>query len=347
LIFIKKIDHIHNIFNQNCTTEVKPNINNLSKSPPQIKTEPKESKIKISNEDSNKKAEIINQNILLKKLNDIKFNKFIMNKSINMSQNLSPKMLAQNSLQKSSNLVNQSNETSANNQSILNNFNKFNKTFLNVGMIKNRKKEKNHETIKNINIFGKDPKFINLKKGNYNEFNPGKSLIEKPKTGISSQTHENISINTSHNVSLNLNSNQMHLIKENKGCVKGENLNEYSILEKKIENLLENNDENKEKNIENICNIFEFLKIRHKNYENLLMKGQLFLTRICEDYLNKCEKEQVFKEMIEKLSYENEKLQKDSHEIENNLKKNKKDVLKNENLLNSSSTNYTNTSKFL
>ena len=269
-----------------------------------------------------------------------------MNKSINMSQNLSPKILAQNSLQKSKNLVNQSNETSTNNQSISNNFNKFNKTFLNVGMIKNRKKEKINETMKNINIYGKDPKFINLKKGNYKEFNTGKSLIEKPITVLSSQTHENVSINTSHNVSLNLNSNQIHLLKENKGCVKGDNCNEYSILEKKIESLLENNDESKEKIIENISNIFEFLKSRHKNYENLLMKGQLFLTRICEDYLNKCEKEEAFKEMIEKLSYDNEKLQKDSHEIENNLKKSKKDVLKNENLMNSSSTNYTNTSNF-
>ena len=328
---------------------MKPNA--ISKSPsPQIKTEPKEQKQPIVNlNEANRRIEL-NQNTLIKKINEIKFNKFIMNKSINMSQNISPKFIAQNSLQKSSNLVNQSNQSnneSTQNQSALNTFNKFNKTFLNVGLIKNRKKnEITKNNSQNIAFLNKDHKFINLKKGKYKDFNHVINSTEKPNSAflLHSQTNENISVNTSHNISLN--SNQIHILNENRFSQKVENDNECSILEKKIEGVLENNEENKNKFIEVFENLFDFLKNRHKNYENLLMKGKLALTRLYEDYVNKCEKEVTFKELIERLSCENEKLQKDSHEIENNLKKNKKEM-KNENIMNSSSTNYTNTSKIL
>lgn len=250
----------------------------------------------------------------------------LMNKSSIISQNISPKFIPQ-SLQKSTNIINQSENLL--NPNIFSTLNKFNTNFLNVGLIKNRKYDKN---------LTNEQKFINLKKGKFKEF---KSVNEKiQKNCLNSQTNENISINTSHNISNN--SNQIHLLNENSRLSKKND--EYAILEKKIDCLLDNS--NNQKISENITNIFEFLRVKHKNYEALLLKGKEFLVRLYEDYLNKSEKENTFKDLIEKLSCENERLQKDSHENENNLKKNKKDQ-KNENLLNSSSTNYTNTGKII
>lgn len=286
------------------------------------------------NDESGKKIEIPQNNNLLNKLNEIKFNKFIMNKSINMSQNISPKILANNYLQKSNNQINQSQQSNANNNSqhnfANNTFTKLNAAMLNVGLIKNRK---------NIKI-AKDNnnKFINLKNCKYKEFNPTKSLMEKHKNGLNSQTNENISINTSHNISYN--SNQIHLKNENRLAL-AHNDENYSIISNNLDNLL--NNPNDDKNNDLIIEIFEFLLNKHKNHETLILKFQKFVMFLLEDNINKSKKEQAFKELIEKLNYENERMQKDSHEVLNITQhNNKKDAIKNE--MNSTSTNYTNNS---
>ena len=339
-------DHLHNY-----TSEMKTTNNNFLKSPPQVKTEPKEIKNTTNISDNIDQ----NQNSLLKKINEIKFNKNILNKTVFMS---SPKVLpGAASLQKSSNLgnnqsINEIPNNLSNNQNV-NTYAKFNKTFLNVGMIKNRKKtNKNQEIGKTLNIMktlNNTGKFINLKKGKYKEFNPMKGTNQNERKNLNSQTNENISINsTSHNISIN--SNQIHLVNENRLMPNHENkpilnqkIDNLTDLEKILDEMNENLSKNKEKILENSMKFFDALKGKSKGFENLLLKGQDFFRRICEEYFKKCEKEIILKELIEKVNNENERLMKDSQENEGGGHKNNRKEAN----LNSSSTNYTNTGNFL
>lgn len=339
----------------------------FSKSPAQIKTEPKETKsfnniannININNiSDLNDS----NQNSLLKKINEIKFNKLIMNKSNLMS---SPKIIT--NVQKSSNLNNQSNQENSNNisnnnQSGASTYGKFNQSLFNVGLIKNRKKSnKNQEIGKTLNLLktlnNNDNKFIDLKKGAYKEFNSVKSTnqADKDKKTQNSQTNDNISINnTSHNISVNV--NQIQLTKEHRQNLNNESKillgkrndsfsDIYSNLEKILDELNENlNGKNRDKIIENSMKFFNEIKGKSKGFDRIIQKGQEFSRKLCEEYLKKCEKEMILKELIDKVNNENERLIKDSQDAEGN-RNGRKEVNKNENNINSSSTNYTNTSK--
>ena len=317
----------------------------FSKSPAQIKTEPKETKsfnniatnININNiSDLNDS----NQNSLLKKINDIKFNKLIMNKSNFISNN------------------------NNNNHSVASTYGKFNQNLFNVGLIKNRKKNnKNQEIGKTLNLLktlnNNDNKFINLKKGAYKEFNSVKSTnqADKDRKTQNSQTNENISINnTSHNISVNV--NQIHLTNEHRRDLGNESKillgkrndsfsDIYVNLEKILDEMNENlNGNNKDKIIENSMKFFNEIKGKSKEFNRIIQKGQDFSRKLCEEYLNKCEKEMILKELIDKVNNENERLIKDSQDAEG-TRNGRKEVNKNENNINSSSTNYTNTSKLI